>query len=385
MNSSKTILLIDDDKKFLFGLATLLHRHQYQVLSANNAQEALSILETETPDIIVCDLMMPMIDGMQFKKALAKNPSLEKVPFIFLTARASQSDKISGMQVGADDYITKPFNVDELLARIQAVLRRDQHGYEHGIQTILDTMDELKANISSNTNHEMRTPFSPVAMATLKMFLREKFTNNSGDLARYINLTSSSDFRLNFLDQDLQMLQEIDQGILPFEAKRIDFRLHLRNPVDQVLKMWRKKKLVVDLTIDPEIVIFAPGDKYGHVVAHLVDNACKFSPENGKISITLQPISTGGCSLEITNQGPQIPAELREKVFERFYQVTQASPGEAEGLGIGLTIARAFTRSWGGEIMILESPFGVRLRMEMPSTYGLYSKKSTGRSGPGHS
>ena len=124
MIGSKIILIIDDDEHFSFGLTAVLERAGFQVLTARSGSEGfISILE-KRPDLVLCDIMMPPPDGINLKAILAGDPQTREIPFLFLTARTTQVDKLAGLGVGADDYITKPCNVSEILARIESVLRR---------------------------------------------------------------------------------------------------------------------------------------------------------------------------------------------------------------------------------------------------------------------
>lgn len=125
MKNPIKILVIDDDKTLLLGLAELLRREGwYQVITADNGNRGIQLAEKNLPHLIICDLMMPPPDGMTVLKTLSKNPLTASIPFIFLTARADEKDKLNGIDLGADDYITKPFSKDELLTRVRALLRR---------------------------------------------------------------------------------------------------------------------------------------------------------------------------------------------------------------------------------------------------------------------
>ena len=120
------------------------------------------------------------------------------------------------------------------------------------------------------------------------------------------------------------------------------------------------------ININPGVNIYAPHAEFSHVVAHLVDNACKFSPDQGEIAISVRANGLGGCAFEVIDQGMGVPLDLREKVFERYYQINQHETRQFGGLGIGLTIARAFAQALDGDVQILDSPFGCRVRMVLP-------------------
>ena len=124
MVRKQLILVVDDDTSILRLVRIKLQAEGYQVITATNGQEAVELVEREHPDLVVLDLMMPVMDGME---ALRQIRRLSRVPVILLTARSSGADKVRGLDLGADDYVTKPFDPDELAARVSAVLRRT-HG-----------------------------------------------------------------------------------------------------------------------------------------------------------------------------------------------------------------------------------------------------------------
>jgi DNA-binding response OmpR family regulator len=126
------ILVIDDDDNLLFGLLAVMRREGYECISANNGKDGLRLAQERLPDLIISDVMMPPPNGFELRKQLSVNPKTIHIPFIFLTARASQGDKIFGLEAGADDYITKPFDRGELVARVRAVLRRNHVHLENG-------------------------------------------------------------------------------------------------------------------------------------------------------------------------------------------------------------------------------------------------------------
>ncbi|WP_198246884.1 phosphate regulon transcriptional regulator PhoB [methane-oxidizing endosymbiont of Gigantopelta aegis] len=120
----KTILLVEDEEAILEMLEMILQQADFSTLSANTAEQAQEILADNTPDLMVLDWMLPGISGVELARRLKKDPTLKKLPIIMLTARGEEDDKVRGLEIGADDYMTKPFSPKELVARIHAVLRR---------------------------------------------------------------------------------------------------------------------------------------------------------------------------------------------------------------------------------------------------------------------
>ncbi|MGE5790933.1 MAG: phosphate regulon transcriptional regulator PhoB [Syntrophaceae bacterium] len=120
------ILIVDDEKDIVDLVAYNLEKEGYETLKALDGEKALQLVRTKTPDLVVLDLMLPGIQGLEVCKRIRKVPETAAIPIIMLTAKGEEIDKVLGLEVGADDYITKPFSVKELLARVKAVLRRSE-------------------------------------------------------------------------------------------------------------------------------------------------------------------------------------------------------------------------------------------------------------------
>src|SRR5688572_16053801 len=122
--AQKKILVVDDEKDIVEMISFNLRRHGYGVFTAHNGLDALELAEREMPDLIILDLMMPGVDGMEVARRLKADPRLSQIPLVMLTARSEETDVVVGLTVGADDYVTKPFSMKILLARLGTILRR---------------------------------------------------------------------------------------------------------------------------------------------------------------------------------------------------------------------------------------------------------------------
>jgi len=359
-----SVLLIDDDRSLLLGLEAILKRAGYQALIASNGDDGVFLAEQHCPDVIVCDVMMPPPNGLEVRRRLTRQPKLATIPFIFLTARVSQADKVYGIDLGADDYITKPFDREELLARIRSVLRRAEVSRRKGLAEAECRLEELRQVISKIVSQKLRTPATRVLLA-LDAIFNDKFGDDREKQRAFVELALDNAHRLNALIEDLISLSEIDQDRLGGVRQAIDLQRDFYAPVERAARRWDERRLEVTTEVDPALVLYVPLAGFRQAVVHLVDNACKFSPENGTVRIQLSAHDQGGCILTVSDQGPGIPPALREKVFERFFQGA-ADDAQNEGLGVGLTIARAFARGLGGDVVILDSPKGCAVQMTVP-------------------
>ncbi len=359
-NVSRRILIIDDDDMLL--IPTILEQAGYKVLTAINGTEGLQLASEKRPDLIICDIMMPPPNGFEVRRRLNQDPAIKSIPFIFVTALTGQSDRLQGIESGADDYITKPFNRHELLARVKAVLRRSELSRQEGITEAKTQMERLRHEITKNFTHELRTPLSKIMMS-LELMLKDKFGDDEKERQNFLEDALDGAQYLQTLIDDLLFLNLLDQGKVDTFRQNIRLKYNFHEPIAQCLQRWEDKNLEVRVKVEPDVEIYAPRIRFEQAVTHLIDNACKFSPEGGRIAVHLAPNGRGGCVLTIADKGPGIPVQLRERVFERYYQISQGEGRLYGGLGVGLTIARAVARALGGDVVIVDSDFGCRVQM----------------------
>jgi signal transduction histidine kinase len=186
----------------------------------------------------------------------------------------------------------------------------------------------------------------------------------------------SSANRLESLTTDLILLSNIDQRNLNAIRQPIDLNQDIRAPVNQRLARYADKGLDFTLDIQERGRIVAPRREFTHAIVHLVDNAFKFTVRNGKVYLRVSTTDNGGAVLDVFDNGPGIPSHLCEKVFERFYQISQGDARGFEGMGVGLSLARSVFQNVKGDVKIMESPRGCHVQAVLPDlqagdvTYG---------------
>ena len=363
-----TILIIDDEPAIRLGLAATIRRYGYSVITAVNGDDGFLKARQSLPDLIVSDVMMPDLNGFEMKQQMSEDPILAPIPFIFLTARTGNEDRVAGIRKGADDYITKPFVTEELMARIEAVLRRveteQERGREQMKQSARDEMEKLRREVLQNFSHELRTPLGNVMMS-LDVVVNRKFSTEE-EQREFICIAHSSADRLETLVADIILLSDIDQNNLNQIRQTIDIEHHILAPIKRRLERYEEKGLNFVYDINLGGVIKAPRREFTQSLVHLADNAFKFSPQRGSVKLVVKLSENGGAIITIQNEGFSIPVDLREKVFERFYQVSRGDGREFQGLGVGLTIARAVFSSLGGEVKILDTESGCYVLASLP-------------------
>lgn len=203
----KTIVVIEDEQALLKNIVRILSAEGYNSIGAKNGEEGIKLVRDHRPDLILCDILMPGIDGYAVLAQLQSMPQTALIPFIFLTAKTERSDVRQGIELGADDYLTKPFDADELLGAINARFRKDELQKERILQlndelARLRQVLEAKDGLFDNLNQELRRPMSNINIA-LKM-LSEQGTSESRE--RYIQILKEEFTReLNLLDRVSEM------------------------------------------------------------------------------------------------------------------------------------------------------------------------------------
>ncbi len=370
MRDDKTpvILVIDDEPAIRLGIVVAIRRHALQVIEAIDGNDGLQKAREFLPDVIISDVMMPPPDGFELKRLLNSDPATRSIPFIFLTARSGREDRLAGIRDGADDYIAKPFGMEELLARLDALLRRvdteRKRGRDEMAEIARQDMDKLRNEILQNFHHELRTPLMNI-IAPLELAINNKFSDP--ELQSYFLKTALSNVdKLESLVSDIIILSNVDLVNLNPFRQSIDLMVHVINPVNKRLERYKSKELNFTYQIIGEGEVKAARREFTQSVLHLVDNAFKFSSENGRVNIDIHPGLNGGVRIEVSDDGPGIPVELREKVFEKFFQISQGDTRQHDGLGVGLTIARATFRHLGGDVNIADSAQGCLVLADLP-------------------
>jgi two-component system sensor histidine kinase/response regulator len=343
-----TILVVEDDTALLEGLRDILELSGYHVLTARNGVEGLAVLQNRVPDLIVSDINMPRMDGYQFYGQVRARPDWISVPFIFLTAKSEKADLRQAKILGADDYITKPFEEADLLVAVQAKLnRRAQLDAAHGRQVA-----DLKRTILTTLNHEFRTPLTYITTYADMLGDANLSTDEFKEFMRGIQIGSE---RLRRLVEDFILLVELQTGEAQQTYDRRSGRMtDLAALVNLAIERARSRaearrvRLVAE-THGPLPPILADREYLLDAVTRLLDNAIKFSRKEGGV-VTLRAAPGGpGVRIEVVDHGIGVPDSQLDKIFDMFYQIDRAKL-EQQGSGSGLANVQGIVRMHGREI-----------------------------------
>jgi two-component system sensor histidine kinase/response regulator len=364
-----TILVAEDENNVLEMVVVILCDAGYRVLQASDGFTALSLALEEKPDLIVSDVNMPGLDGFGLCERLRANRDLARVPFIFLTGLDRRADVRHGMGLGADDYLTKPFEPDELLAAVRVRLARATEAKE----AIERAGADLRDSIVRSLTHEFRTPLALVAGYT-ELLETDGQSLSEEELGQVLEGLHSGSARLMSLVEDFLLLTQVETGAIAREVTRLEVRPIFPDPVveqavaeAQVAAAARGVHLGADCqTAHVVLAIFRT--HLAEIIARLVDNAIKFSKAaGGQVEVTTC-CQGHDWVLTVTDEGIGIPPEALSWIFDAFRQVDRARL-EQQGVGVGLTIVRGLVEVYGGRMAVESSPGqGSTFRVMLPVT-----------------
>jgi signal transduction histidine kinase len=356
------VLFVEDNEDLRQNAALVLGLEGYEVQVASDGKEALDILDSGLmPNLIVSDIMMPRMDGYEFFEAVRKKPHLKAIPFIFLTARGSKRDVSFGRQMGADDYLIKPFEPEDFLIAVQNKLQRAAEIREHATEGLIEARRLLVQMLS----HELRTPLSYVTggFALLAEELKEERTPASSDDVRMsLYLIQSGAQRLKRLAEQMVLYSEIMSGYVKQQVEQISDILDLDSLVTDAIALTsdiaQERNAEFRRNVSDNDGIFIYGVKHLLVIAlgEIIRNAVQYSIEN-EVKIDLSIACENDCAvLTVTDRGQGISRQDQETIWDIMSQ-SNRDRNEQQGAGMGLPIAKGIIDAHHGEIL-LESTLG---------------------------
>lgn len=357
--SHEHILVVEDDDSLRTGIVDLLEYADYQVSAARDGAAALDMLQQmpDLPNLIVSDIRMPRLDGYELLDAVRDRPQWVAIPFIFLSAKGDKQDVRRGKLRGADDYISKPFEFEDLLVAIESSLSR--HRQLNAAQEA--RLDTIKHSILHIINHEFRTPLMYiVSYADLLADVPE--FQHSEELRTYIEAILLGGERLSRLVENFLTLAEMESGMAGkiYEQRRgliDDFENIVEGAVDELEQWAGERQQDIRLTV-VEPLPKLNGDRTYLKLAlrEILHNAIRFTPQKGIILVMVHyDRETDAINVEVCDNGPGIPPEEHERLFETFYQVNRADK-EQGGAGAGLAIAQHVAALHGGWLTVDSEP-----------------------------
>lgn len=362
------ILIVEDDSALLEGLKDVLELSGFRVATARNGVEGLaSLAEGPLPELIISDIMMPRMDGYQFYDQVRARPDWVHIPFIFLTAKGEKADVRRGKLLGADDYLIKPFDEEDLLVAIRAKLGRRAQ-LDAAYQT---EISELKRTILNTLNHEFRTPLTYIA--TYADMLNETGPAVSeAEFWDFMHGIKVGSERLRRLVEDFILLVELQTGEAQqtYEARR-EVIPDVPGLLQRVLDQYAARAAARGVQLTARLPHSVPGllaDRsfLTNAIGRLVDNGIKFAKKEGGQVILSAAVDGRQLRISVQDDGIGIRADELPRLFDVFHQIDRAKM-EQQGSGSGLAIARGIAGLHGGTLTAAsELGQGSTFTLELP-------------------
>ena len=338
----------------LNSTADVLRLSGYRTITAENGLEALQTLQTVAPDLIIADIMMPEMDGYQFFDAVRENPAWLSIPFIFLSAKGQKLDIRKGYMLGADDYITKPFEINDLMLTIETRIKRFR---ELEMQAQAE-IDGAKTQLMNIFGHELRTPLSYIyGFVSLLQQDHQMLDDETMELT--LDSIWKGTERLTKLIEDLMLLVQLDQGLLEVElerfGKQVAIGLEIQEAVQSLQAKAHEQGIAISMVAPDGLYIYGIDRYIRDAITRLLDNAIKFSkPGDSRVWIRGEK-QDDQVEITIQDNGIGIEAEHTTLLFQRFQQIDRATQ-EQQGIGMGLEIAQRLVQLHGGSISVASQP-----------------------------
>jgi two-component system, sensor histidine kinase and response regulator len=337
------ILIIEDEKSLRENASEILSFEGHDVFQAENGLQGLDLLNEILPDLVLCDIMMPEMDGFEVLSAIRNNPDLQIIPIILFTALAERENIRSGMDLGADDYLTKPFTREELLRAVNSRLNKAKEVSDYAKISV----NELRNNLFHHLPHELRTPLNSIL--GFSQILSENATElKTEEIINYSKNINKSGHRLNHLIQNYILYIQIISGKYPKQEKELCNAENICKTVCTRIseKYKRDEDLVLKLS---NISVLMDTKTLEKIIHELCDNAFKFSSDGDLVYVELSIKDKNAC-ISISDQGRGISAKNLKKLgaLIQFDRNTY----EQQGAGLGLSIAQALVNLYEGSVKI---------------------------------
>lgn len=346
--AGKKIMVVDDSELNQMMMESFLEPMGHNVILAGDGREALEKIAAEDPDLILLDVMMPEMDGFEVCRRLKQNERTRHTPVIMITALDKVEDNVRGIESGADDFLTRPFDAVILAARMKALLQ------SKALFDEIKKLEQLKEDLTRMIVHDLRTPLSSIKMS-MEM-LNASVTPGDGKSRDLIGMAAADVEEALMLINNLLDIGKLEANKMVLQKEDTSLHDLIQDAVNKVKPLLMHSELHIDIRPRSD-GIYGEVDRVltGRVLTNLLSNAIKFADAKSTILVELDQKEDGSLLIGIANQGVSIPPDSQEVIFEKFGQAAVTQSKAKAGTGLGLTFCKLVVEAHLGRIWV-ESP-----------------------------
>ncbi len=354
-SSPTRLLLADDNADMREYLKRLLSSH-WTVEAVANGRLALESIRRRPPDLLVADVMMPHLDGLELTRELREDPATRGLPILLLSARTGDEAMAEGLAAGANDYVVKPFSARELVARVRVQLEmarslerdrahEDARRAEEQFREVAASTSQARDEFLAILGHELRNPLAPILTALQLMDLR----GERGAIRERAVISRQVKHLVRMVDELLDV-SRITRGMVRLEKRAVEIGAVITDAVEIANPLFEERghRLIIEVA-RPDLMLEADPFRLAQVLANLLTNAAKFTPPGGTVTLSARA-EDQSIVVRVKDTGVGLEPALLARVFDAFAQGRQGSDRALGGLGLGLTTVRSLVALHGGQV-----------------------------------
>ncbi len=358
------ILVVDDDQRNVRLMESILRTQGYPVVRAYDGEEALRLIDAEKPDLVLLDVMMPKMSGFEVCQRLKGRYETRLLPVIMVTALNALEDKVQALEIGADDFLSKPINKVELLAKVRATLRvkslqdeveRQKKELEERNQELI-RIQGFKESMTQMVVHDLKNPLAGI-MGNIQLIQMQRSEMTEAKLEELLTRTQESSRQLMRMIVNILDIGKLEEQKMPIHLEPVQLHAVVRDNVAELTSLSARDGIRLESRVRPDLpAVRADRELVSRVVANLLNNAFKHTPSGGEVVVDAQQ-EGDDLVLTVRDTGEGIPEDLQPYIFDKFVAgESVAGRRRMYDSGLGLTFCKLVVQSHRGRIWIKSRP-----------------------------
>ena len=359
-NDAASVLMIDDNPANLQVLTSMLRQSGWRPRPVASGRLGLQAARNQPPDLILLDVNMPEMNGYEVCEQLKTDPRLADIPVIFVSALGETMDKVRGFRAGGVDYVTKPFQIDEVRARVTAhlELRRQRLLLQSSLEKLRET-ERLRDSLVHMIVHDLRSPLGAISVF-LELIGEEAKRKLGAETQQDIASAMHAVRNMVRMVNGILDVSKMEAQMMKLDLRECDLAQVVGQVLDDLESLVGTRHLAFERPAAPALVR-ADQEIVARIVQNFLANALRFTPGNGEIRVGIG-IEAEHMRVFVADTGPGVPADFRESIFDKFAQVAGGSTNRSRTTGLGLAFCRMAVEAHGGHI-------GVDSELDKGSTF----------------